>query len=415
MSAFGIIPDPGYGGLVVEVLPPPAGVTNAYVPPDSFTVSTTLRFYGANCSSNRFDPQQLNAFESEMLCLAATINPNGTWNAGSVCNLGNAFSTWAAGISGDGVTLTQAADYPGSAGSDSSASTPAYVAAAIAAAFTSPLAVTAAAAYPSSNDTHGATAAYVSTAILAHLATSADYPTQSASTILAAAPAYVTAAIAAATGTIEALIPGRTAAASYPSSSDTTYATPAYVAAATAALSVPARTNAAAYPSSSDTTYATPAYVAAAVAAVSGGTFAALTDVHITSIQNNQIPAWNSGTSKWNNIDAPYNLAVFAGGVLGASEVFLLHVLPYAIEIASAAPNSHAVANIAATGSTTVTINKNGSSIGTIVWSASGTVGAFTFSSNVTFAAGDKITLVAPSSADATLADIGITLAGFRI
>lgn len=453
MSALGIIPDPGYGGLVVTVLPPPAGVTNAYVPPDSFTVSTPLTFYGANCSANRFDPQQLNAFESEMLCLAATINPNGTWNAGSVCNLGNAFSVWAASISGDGVSLAKAADYPGSHTSDSVATTPAYVGAAITAAFSSPLAVIKAASYPSTNDAEGATPAYVSAAILAGLATSAAYPGSAGSNILSTTPAYVTAAIAAATSsiesTVEALIPAKTAAASYPSSndnsyatpayvaaavaalsvpgrtnaaaypssSDTTYSTPAYVGAAIAALSIPSRTNAAAYPSSSDTTYATPAYVAAAVAAVSGGssTYAALTDVDVSSLQNNQIPAWNNGASKWENIDAPYNAAVFAGGTLDASEVFFGHAFPYAVEIPSGATNSQAVAGIAATGTTTVTIKKNGSSIGTIAWSTSGTVGVFTFASSVSFAAGDIISLTGQSSPDATLANISITLAGFRL
>lgn len=465
MSAQGIIPDPGYGGIVVTTLPAPAGVSNAYVPPTSFTVSSNLNFYGANCSANRFDPQQLNAFESEMLALAATINPNGTWNTGSVTNLANAFATWAAGITSGGVSLATAADYPGSASSDIAAATPAYVAAAIAAGFTSPLAVTHNAAYPSSNDTLGATAAYINTAINAKTAANTAYPGSAASNTLFSTPAYVRDAIAAATTTIEALIPAKTAAAAYPSSSDAAaYTTPAYVAnAMTAAIATaesifPAATMAAAYPSGSDSTYATPAYVAAAVSGASGytltianngtnvdtaatlinfinatsistsghhvtvtlptggaSTYAALTDVAVSSLQNKQLAAWNSGTSKWNNIDAPYNVGAFAAGVLGPSELFFAHAFPYAVEIASSAPNSQAVAHTAATGSTTVTINKNGSSIGTIAWASSGTVGVFTFASSVTFAAGDVISLVAPSSADATLADISITLAGFRI
>lgn len=384
MSAQGIIPDPGYGGLVTVSIPAPAGVTNAYVPPSTFTVSTALTFYGANCSANRFDPQQLNAFESEMLCLAATINPNGTWNAGSVCNLGAAFSFWAANLEVAGVVLATAADYPGSVGSNTTAATPAYVAAAISAAFTSSLAITAASAYPSTNDTKGATAAYITAAITAALAPSSVYPGSSGSNALAATPAYVGAAIAAATGTIEGLIP----------------------------IIAPAS----AYPSASDTKYTTPAYVTAAIAGAGGATtYAALTDVDVASLQNNQIPAWNSGASKWENIDAPYNLSVYAEGALTTSEIFLLHVLPYAIEIPSGAGASQAKSNVAATSSTTITINKNGSSIGTIVWSASGTTGAYTFASSISFAAGDIITLVAPSSADATLADVGITLAAFRI
>jgi hypothetical protein len=386
MSAQGIIPDPGYGGLIVTVLPPPAGVTNAYVPPTSFTVSSPLTFYGANCSSNRFDPQQLNAFEAEMLCLAATINPNGTWNTGSVCNLGIAFSTWAAALqTGGGVALVPAVDYPGSAASDAGAATPAYVAAAISGAFASPLAVTNLAAYPSTNDTHGLTAAYYNHAISQLLLPNTGYPGSAASAAYAATPSYVSAAISDATSTIEGLIPGQSGASSYPSSSDATYTTPAYV--------------------------------SAAIAAIGAGivNYSALHDVQVTSPQNNQIPAYNSGASKWENIDAPYNIGLFVAGVMTNSEIVLMHVLPYAVEIASGASGSYAKAAVAATAAADITINKNGSSIGTIHFGVAGTIATFVFTTNQTFAAGDIISLVAPSSADATLANIGITLAGFRI
>ncbi len=52
--------------------------------------------------------------------------------------------------------------------------------------------------------------------------------------------------------------------------------------------------------------------------------------------------------------------------------------------------------------------------MGSIAWSASGTSGTFTFSTATSFAAGDIIQLVAPGTADATLANIGITLSGYR-
>lgn len=54
----------------------------------------------------------------------------------------------------------------------------------------------------------------------------------------------------------------------------------------------------------------------------------------------------------------------------------------------------------------TFTLNKNGSSIGTIVI---GTAGGhtITFTADVTFAAGDIFNLTAPTSQDATLADVG--------
>lgn len=93
----GTIPDALSGGILVASLPAPVGVMNAYIPPATFTVSCPLRFYGSDCNSTRFDPQQINAFESEMLCLAVAMSPNGTWNCGSTCNLGTAFANYLAG------------------------------------------------------------------------------------------------------------------------------------------------------------------------------------------------------------------------------------------------------------------------------------------------------------------------------
>jgi len=63
------------------------------------------------------------------------------------------------------------------------------------------------------------------------------------------------------------------------------------------------------------------------------------------------------------------------------------------------------------TSTLTVTLNKNGSSIGTIAFSTSGTP-TITFASSVSFAAGDILTLVCPSTADVTGADIAVTLLG---
>lgn len=67
------------------------------------------------------------------------------------------------------------------------------------------------------------------------------------------------------------------------------------------------------------------------------------------------------------------------------------------------------------TSTASYTVNKNGSSVGTVSISTSG-VFTFTTSGGTSFslAAGDRLTIVAPSSQDATLADVGITLVGTR-
>lgn len=97
-------------------------------------------------------------------------------------------------------------------------------------------------------------------------------------------------------------------------------------------------------------------------------------------------------------------------GVMTSSEVVGRYVATRAFLIPSGATLSQATAGVAATASTTVTLAKNGSSFGTIVWSAAGTTGSFTVASDTSFTAGDVFTATGPASADATLANIGISI-----
>jgi hypothetical protein len=70
----------------------------------------------------------------------------------------------------------------------------------------------------------------------------------------------------------------------------------------------------------------------------------------------------------------------------------------------------------AATASTTWNVNKNGSSIGTIIWAGSGTTPTFTTTGGaaVTFSSGDIMTITGPATADATLTNWGVTLVATR-
>ena len=75
------------------------------------------------------------------------------------------------------------------------------------------------------------------------------------------------------------------------------------------------------------------------------------------------------------------------------------------------ASRCRATAETASTGTATFTMTVDGSSVGTVTFTASATgVVAFT---NTAFAAG-TFKLTAPSSVDATLANISITLSGDR-
>lgn len=90
-------------------------------------------------------------------------------------------------------------------------------------------------------------------------------------------------------------------------------------------------------------------------------------------------------------------------------------VMPVAIDFEAGLPLTRARALVDPTSDATFTIKKNGSSIGTIVFEdGSPTNVTITFTSAVSFAAGDLLQITAPGSADATLADISITLVGER-
>lgn len=97
-----------------------------------------------------------------------------------------------------------------------------------------------------------------------------------------------------------------------------------------------------------------------------------------------------------------------------ASQVLCDIPITKAETIPTSCTGSQAVSTATATGTATFTINKihagATTSAGTVAWSASGTTGAFTCASPTSFAAGDMLQVVAPSSPDATLAGLGITI-----
>lgn len=110
----------------------------------------------------------------------------------------------------------------------------------------------------------------------------------------------------------------------------------------------------------------------------------------------------------------PYDIGCTVPGTPGASAVVVRFVAVRAINFASGMALSKAIANTAATGSTTFSIKKNGTQFATFAFAASGTSATFTAASATAFAAGDVLTITAPASPDATLADIAITLAATR-
>lgn len=68
-------------------------------------------------------------------------------------------------------------------------------------------------------------------------------------------------------------------------------------------------------------------------------------------------------------------------------------------------------AGVAATTSSVFTITRNGVSVGTITVAAAAQTGTVSVGADVTFNAGDRLSVIAPGTQDATLADVAITLA----
>jgi hypothetical protein len=112
-------------------------------------------------------------------------------------------------------------------------------------------------------------------------------------------------------------------------------------------------------------------------------------------------PAWAS---------EPFDVQTFYPGIPTGSAKLYRGKIARAVTFAGNFAGSYFTASANATGSTVFDIQKNGSSVGSCTIGAGGVTPTFGSS----FAAGDILSIIAPASPDATLADPAITLAGTR-
>jgi hypothetical protein len=109
-----------------------------------------------------------------------------------------------------------------------------------------------------------------------------------------------------------------------------------------------------------------------------------------------------------------YDMGMYQPGTPGSSQDICRYPFPRSVTFHYDCGLSRAQAGTAATAQTVFSLKKNGAEFATCTFAASGTTG--TFSGEITaFTAGDIFRLVAPASADATLADIGFAISGIRI
>jgi hypothetical protein len=111
--------------------------------------------------------------------------------------------------------------------------------------------------------------------------------------------------------------------------------------------------------------------------------------------------------------DYPIDLAVFIHQKPEASEVVMQTVFTRAVDFAINFTGSKAKATTGATGTAPFQIMKNGVAVGVLSFAAAATEATFS-GAVVSFAVGDVLSVVAPASQDATLADIALTFTGTR-
>jgi hypothetical protein len=110
----------------------------------------------------------------------------------------------------------------------------------------------------------------------------------------------------------------------------------------------------------------------------------------------------------------PYDIGVYFPGQPGAGVTLLQLVAPRAFTLPAGLTGSQGYAGTAPTAQADLDIRKNGTSIGTITFAAAASTASFSFASEVTLVAGDRLAVIAPGSQDASLANISITFKGTR-
>jgi hypothetical protein len=116
------------------------------------------------------------------------------------------------------------------------------------------------------------------------------------------------------------------------------------------------------------------------------------------------------------NITQPYDVPAFYPGIPTASAKVVRIPIARAVGFAANFAGAYFTASANATATTVFDVQKNGSSIGSVSIASGGISATFTTTSGTakTFAAGDVLSIIAPASPDATLADPGFVLAGTR-
>src|SRR5690348_1420030 len=111
-------------------------------------------------------------------------------------------------------------------------------------------------------------------------------------------------------------------------------------------------------------------------------------------------------------IQGPAYVAGSFAGSPAASQVIERYIFATPVTFPAGLSGSYGTAGIAATATATFSIQQNGAAIGTMAFAAAAATASFTLGAATTFIAGDVLTIAAPATPDATLANLAWTLSG---
>lgn len=151
---------------------------------------------------------------------------------------------------------------------------------------------------------------------------------------------------------------------------------------------------------------------AAASAVTSGNSATASAASAVTS--GNSATAAAASAAAAAAIGIVHTLGLFFAATPTSSEVLALYTFVETVVYPDDFLGAAADIETNPTSSLVLTIQKNGSSVGTITVSTGGVFTFATTGTTVTFAVGDQIKIVGPATADATAANCSITLKGTR-
>jgi hypothetical protein len=125
----------------------------------------------------------------------------------------------------------------------------------------------------------------------------------------------------------------------------------------------------------------------------------------------NSLPVYTYGVRGTGQASSTIVTGSFSGKPT-ANLVLQSYVFAAPANVPAGLSGSRGTAATAATASTTFNVQKNGANVGTMAFAPSAAAATFTMTSATLFNAGDVLTVIAPATADATLANLAWTIMG---